>query len=223
MIISLLYLSIFYMVGAILDNRLKPYGYHQHKFIVNTSISLIHACIVCSLGIINLSKYDSNQLDNSLYINNILAISVGYFVYDSINICILHKSIFTIYTIHHLLALIPTVYSLYYNIYGGFIYNCLLLGELTNPIMQLVELNKLVKVYNNHWIYNIEYYNIVVYCIIRFLVVPTYYITMNKYIQDNVLFTLSGISMSLLIFGSYSWVQSKYNIMPDWDEYMHYS
>ena len=112
---------------------------------------------------------------------------------------------------------------IYINQYGCIIYSFLFLGELTNPIMQAVELNKLTNLYKNTFVNRMEYYNIVLYCLVRFIVAPIYFFTIVNYIQDNVLVTLSMISMFVILYGSYNWVKSKYNIIPNWCDYMYYS
>ena len=72
MVFVFLYLASFYFIGKLIDFDLRRYQYSNHKFIVNTCISFLHACIACVLGLYYIMQYDNYQLQNSFDINNIL-------------------------------------------------------------------------------------------------------------------------------------------------------
>ena len=202
-------------------NRSNILSIQLNTELMNTCISFFHALFVCIYGGLYLSNIDITQVNNITLVNNALVISSTYFMFDTIAMIITKQYIFII---HHILALIPILYSYYYNIYGSIVFLFLFLGEISNPIMQFIEINKKCKIINNYWEYTLEYYNnVVFYSAIRFFIAPPIFLYVSRTVNDNILLVFISVSMSILTIGSYQWVVAKYKISPNWEEYMYYS
>ena len=215
--IILINLSIF--TGLYVYLRLHIEDEKIDSRIININISFIHAYMTCIFGIIHILTTSCLEIQNNQFTNYILGISSSYFIYDLIWSYILNE---TIYILHHVLALLPILYSMYFNIYGSLVCSFLLIGEFTNPIMQFLELNNYFNLTSGLWLSKLEYNNIIMYCFLRFLVAPYYLLYISQYIECKAIIYISGFSLFILMVGSYQWVQDKYKIMPDWEEYMYY-
>lgn len=175
--------------------------------------SLIHSSISI---LINFSiRYRNSQLDytHTNWENNSLMFSLGYFVVDSIPAIITKKYI---YLVHHILSILGLGTNLYSQKNSGFMVLFLLLGELTNPLLNTINIIKNTK-YKKLCSCLIIVHRLI-FMFIRLIYIPYIYLRNYKKItSDEGSYTPVYHSIScLLTLGSLYWfIKQMINIKSD--------
>ena len=103
----------------------------------NKLTSIAHSFLVCRLieYHVGLSwDFQNFARENEAWQNNVLLITCGYFIFDTI-FCVYMETETFLMILHHITSLVFTQYPLYLNMYGYETIVALYIMELTNPLL----------------------------------------------------------------------------------------